>query len=334
MKRYIIRRLLLIIPILIGVSFFSFILVRLIPGDPARIILGERATVEELERLREELGLNKPIFYQYLVFLGRAIRGDLGRSIFTREYVFKEVMHRFPATIELSLFAIILASIIGILAGIYAATHQGSIVDTIIMVLALTGVSMPIFWLGLMFIWVGALVLGWFPPSGRLDVSIDLKVITNFYLLDSILTGNFKAFLNSLHHLFLPGLALSTVPMAIIARMTRSSMLEVLSQEYILASFAKGLPRRKIIFRSALRNALIPVVTVIGLEFGFLLGGAVMTETIFSWPGMGRLVYDAIMARDYPLVQGCILLSAVVFVFINLFVDILYAFIDPRIRYE
>ncbi len=228
MKKYIIRRLLLVIPILLGVSFFSFILVRLIPGDPARIILGERATEEELERLREELGLNEPIIHQYLLFLGRAIKGDLGRSIFTRELVFKEVMHRFPATIELSLFAITLASIIGILAGIYAATHQGSIIDTIIMVLALAGVSMPIFWLGLMFIWIGALVLGWFPPSGRLDVFIDLKVITNFYLIDSILTGNFKAFLNSLHHLLLPGLALSTIPMAIIPRMTRSSMLEVL----------------------------------------------------------------------------------------------------------
>ncbi|MGB9857173.1 MAG: ABC transporter permease [Dictyoglomaceae bacterium] len=334
MKRYIIKRLLLVIPILIGVSFFSFMLVRLIPGDPARIILGERATQEELERLREELGLNKPLFYQYLVFLGRAIQGDLGRSIFTRESVFREVMHRFPATIELSLFAIILASVIGILAGIYASTHQGSIIDTIIMILALTGVSMPIFWLGLMFIWIGALVLGWFPPSGRLDVSIDLKVITNFFILDSILTGNWRALFDSIYHLFLPGLALSTVPMAIIARMTRSSMLEVLNQEYILAAFAKGLPKRKIIFRSALRNALIPVITVIGLEFGFLLGGAIMTETIFSWPGMGRLVYDAIMARDYPLVQGCILLSAVVFVFINLIIDILYAFIDPRIRYE
>ncbi|PMQ01453.1 MAG: peptide ABC transporter permease [Dictyoglomus sp. NZ13-RE01] len=334
MKRYIIRRILLVIPILLGVSFFSFILVRLIPGDPARIILGERATADQLERLREELGLNKPLLTQYVIFLFKALRGDLGRSIFTRESVFKEVMNRFPATIELSLFAIILASTVGILSGILAAVYQGSFIDTIVMVFALAGVSMPIFWLGLMLIWGGALLLGWFPPSGRLDVTIDLKTITNFYILDSILTGNFQGFINSIYHLILPGLALSTVPMATIARMTRSSMLEVLSQEYILSAKAKGLPKRRIIFRSALRNALIPVITVIGLEFGFLLGGAVMTETIFSWPGIGRLVYDAIMARDYPLVQGCILLSATVFVFINLVVDILYAFIDPRIRYD
>jgi|YelNatPaOPRAMG01_1025707.scaffolds.fasta_scaffold26993_2 peptide/nickel transport system permease protein len=334
MRKYIIRRILLVIPILLGVSFFSFILLRLIPGDPARIILGERASSSEIERLREELGLNKPIFIQYIIFLGKALRGDLGRSIMTRESVFKEVIHRFPATIELSLFAIILASFVGIMAGIIAATHPGSFIDTTIMISALGGVSMPIFWLGLMLIWIGALILGWFPPSGRIGVDIDLKVITNFFLLDSIITGNFKAFFNALHHLLLPGIALSTVPMAIIARMTRSSMLEVLTQEYILASYAKGLPKRKIIYRSALKNALIPVITVIGMEFGFLLGGAIMTETIFSWPGLGRLVYDAIMARDYPLVQGCILLSATVFVFINLIVDILYAFIDPRIRYE
>ncbi len=333
MKEYIIKRLLLLIPILIGVSFISFILIRLIPGDPARVILGERATPGELARIREELGLNKPILIQYLIFLKPIIKGAPGRSIMTREKVINEIMIRFPATIELTLFSMFIASFLGIFFGILASLKPGSIVDTFVMFLALVGVSMPIFWLGLMLIWFGALYLGWFPPSGRLDVDINLNVITNFYLIDSVLTGNFKAFFNSLYHLILPSIALSSVPMATIARMTRSSMLEVLNQEYILVEYAKGLPKRRIILRSALRNALIPIITVIGLEFGFLLGGAIMTETIFSWPGMGRLVYDAIMSRDYPLIQGAILLSALLFVIINLIVDIIYVFIDPRIRY-
>ncbi|MGB9767962.1 ABC transporter permease [Dictyoglomus sp.] len=333
MREYIIKRLLLLIPIVIGVSFFSFILMRLIPGDPARIILGERATPQELERIREELGLNKPILVQYLIFLKQIAKGDLGRSIITREKVIKEIMNRFPATIELTFFSMFIAVFFGIFFGILASLKPGSFIDSFVMFLALIGVSMPIFWLGLMLIWFGSLYLGWFPPSGRLDVDINLNVITNFYLVDSILTGNFKAFFNSLYHLILPSIALSSVPMATIARMTRSSMLEVLNQEYILAEYAKGLPKRKIILRSALRNALIPIITVIGLEFGFLLGGAIMTETIFSWPGMGRLVYDAIMSRDYPLIQGAILLSAFLFVMINLVVDVIYVFIDPRIRY-
>lgn len=333
MREYIIKRLLLLIPIVIGVSFFSFILIRLIPGDPARIILGERATPQEIERIREELGLNKPILVQYLIFLKQLAKGDLGRSIVTREKVIKEIMNRFPATIELTFFSMFIAVFLGIFLGILASLKPGSFIDTFVMFLALIGVSMPIFWLGLMLIWFGALYLGWFPPSGRLDVDINLNVITNFYLIDSILTGNFKAFFNSLYHLILPSIALSSVPMATIARMTRSSMLEVLNQEYILAEYAKGVPKKRIILRSALRNALIPIITVIGLEFGFLLGGAIMTETIFSWPGMGRLVYDAIMSRDYPLIQGAILLSAFLFVMINLVVDIIYVFIDPRIRY-
>uniref|UniRef100_A0A7C3RW44 ABC transporter permease n=1 Tax=Dictyoglomus thermophilum TaxID=14 RepID=A0A7C3RW44_DICTH len=334
MKKYIVRRLLLLIPILIGVSFFAFMFIRLIPGDPARIMLGERATAEEITRIRKELGLDKPIILQYLIFLSNATKGDLGRSIITREKVISEIMQRFPATIELTLFAMLIASSLGIFLGVLASIKPGSLIDTLVMFLALIGVSIPIFWLGLMLIWFGSLVLGWFPPSGRLDISIDLKVITNFYLIDSLLTFNFRAFIDALYHLVLPGFALSTVPMATIARMTRSSMLEVLNQEYILAEYAKGLPKKKIIMKSALRNALIPIITIIGLEFGFLLGGAIMTETIFSWPGMGRLVYDAIMSRDYPLIQGCILLSSLLFVFINLIVDILYAFIDPRIRYE
>lgn len=333
MKEYIIKRILLLLPILLGVSFLSFIFIRLIPGDPARVILGERATTQELARIRKELGLDKPILVQYLIFLSHVLKGDLGRSIVTREKVIKEILTRFPATIELTFFSMFIAVFLGIFLGILASLKPGSFLDTFVMFLALIGVSMPIFWLGLMLIWFGALYLGLFPPSGRIDVDINLNVVTNLYVIDSIINGNLRALISSLHHLILPGIALSSVPMATIARMTRSSMLEVLNQEYILAAYAKGLSKKRIIFRSALRNALIPVITVIGLEFGFLLGGAIMTETIFSWPGMGRLVYDAIMARDYPLIQGCILLFSFLFVLINLFVDIFYVLIDPRIRY-
>jgi len=231
MKKYIVRRLLLLIPILIGVSFFAFMFIRLIPGDPARIMLGERATAEEITRIRKELGLDKPIILQYLIFLSNATKGDLGRSIITREKVISEIMQRFPATIELTLFAMLIASSLGIFLGVLASIKPGSLIDTLVMFLALIGVSIPIFWLGLMLIWFGSLVLGWFPPSGRLDISIDLKVITNFYLIDSLLTFNFRAFIDALYHLVLPGFALSTVPMATIARMTRSSMLEVLNQD-------------------------------------------------------------------------------------------------------
>ncbi|SKA10343.1 ABC transporter permease [Selenihalanaerobacter shriftii] len=334
MLTYILRRLLFLVPIIIGVSIVVFMMVHLIPGDPAQIMLGERASHEDLKRLRDELGLNDPLYQQYFRFLKRIARGDLGTSIMTRNPVGEELLHRYPATIELSLFSMIIAVLIGVPAGIISATKQYSVFDYVSMSGALLGVSLPIFWLGLMLIWIFALKLGWFPASARLSVGIELETITNFYVIDSIITGNWTALKDVLWHLMLPGLALGTIPMAIIARMTRSSMLEVLGNDYIRTAYAKGLSERVVVYKHALKNALIPIITVVGLQAGVLLGGAVMTETIFSWPGVGKYSFDAIMARDFPVVQGCILVLSITFVVINLIVDIIYSFVDPRIEYN
>lgn len=334
MFNYIVRRLLLLIPILIGVSLVVFLFIQMVPGDPARIMLGEHASPEALAELREQMGLNDPVHVQYLRFASRLVRGDLGRSITSKNRVWDELLARFPATLELSIAAMIIAMLIGIPAGVISATRQNSLFDRGSMFLALLGVSMPVFWLGLMLIWLFSLVLGWLPASARLDSIMDVPVYTRLIAIDSLIAGDFAAFGNSLLHLILPGLTLGTIPMAIIARMTRSSLLEVMSQDYIRTARAKGLIERRVIMRHGLRNALIPVITVIGLEFGALLGGAVMTETIFSWPGIGRLTYDAIMNRDFPLLQGCILLIALSFVFVNLVVDVAYAYFDPRIHYD
>jgi peptide/nickel transport system permease protein len=248
--------------------------------------------------------------------------------------VWNEISVRFPATLELSFFAMIFAVFVGIPAGIFAATHQNSIFDNMSMLVALIGVSMPIFWLGLMLIWLFGVILGWLPPSSRLSVGIDLTFITNIYTLDSIITLNWAAFKNAISHLVLPSVALGTIPMAMIARMTRSSMLEVLKKDYIRTAYSKGLKDRVVVYKHALKNAFIPIITVVGLQFGVLLGGAVLTETIFSWPGLGKYLVDAIYARDFPVVQGGILFFATTFVFVNLLVDISYAAIDPRIEYS
>ncbi|HSF34267.1 MAG TPA: ABC transporter permease [Candidatus Tectomicrobia bacterium] len=334
MVRYVTWRLLTFLYVLLGVSLAIFVLMRLIPGDPALVMLGERATAERIVEVRRSLGLDRSLAVQYLIYLKNILTGHLGRSIHTNTRVAEELSERFPATIELSLAAICLAGFIGVLAGIVSATRQYSILDSGFMMLSLAGVSMPIFWLGLMMIWAFALVLGWFPPSGRLEVRIFLDSVTGFYVLDSLLTRNWEAFWDALWHLALPAITLATVPFAIIARMTRSSLLEVLRQEYITTARSKGLNEWVVITRHALRNALIPILTVGGLQFGLLLGGAILTETIFSWPGLGRLLYNAVLARDYPVVQGGTLLIAVTFTVINLVVDLLYALADPRIRYE
>jgi len=334
MLNYILRRLLLLIPIAIGVSIAVFLMIHFIPGDPAKIMLGERANKESIERLREEMGLNEPLYIQYFKFAGKIVKGDLGRSIMSKNKVIEELKERYPATIELSLFAISISIIIGIPAGIISATKRYSFFDYFSMSGALIGVSMPIFWLGLMAIWLFAFKLGWFPPSSRLDATIELTSITNFNIIDSILTKNWLAFRNTLWHLVLPGISLGTIPMAIIARMTRSSMLEVMGKDYIKTAYAKGLKEKAVIYKHALRNALIPIITVIGLQFGTLLGGAVMTETIFSWPGVGKYSFDAIMARDFPVVQGTILILSVTFVLVNLIVDLLYGMVDPKIHYS
>ena len=350
MIRYIFRRILSIIPTLIGVTFVIFMFQRLIPGDPAIAMLGEHATDESIERIREQFGLNRPLFLdrealdngdvagffdsQYILYMGRLSRLDLGDSIHRRIPVMETLALRFPATVELSLLSMILAVIVGIPGGIVSASRRNSAIDSISMVGSLIGVSMPIFWLGLMEIMLFAVILQWLPAGARLSTGIKIESITSLYLIDSLITGNFKGFVDVLSHIILPAIALATIPMAIIARMTRSSMLDVLQEDYIRTAKAKGLGGQLVLYRHALKNAALPVVTIIGLQAGTLLAGAVLTETIFSWPGIGRWVYDAILGRDYPIVQGGTLLIAIVFVGVNFFVDILYAILDPRIRYK
>jgi len=334
MKKYILKRLLLLIPVLIGVSILIFVIVRLTPGDPARILAGEHATEEYVQATRERWGLDKPMYVQYYIWFKSLLRGDLGRSITTHSPVIEEILNRFPATLELSLFAMFLAIVIGILAGIISAIRQYHFFDYFSMTVALFGISMPVFWLGLMLMFVFGLWLDILPISGRINVMIPLQNITGLYVLDSILTLNFRALGSSLLHLILPSVALGTIPMAMIARITRSSMLEIIRQDFIRTERAKGLPERLVIFKHALKNALIPIVTVIGMEFGLLLGGAILTETVFAWPGLGRYTVDAVYARDYPAIQGSVLFIAFIFVVVNLITDVLYAYINPRIRYR
>ena len=331
MLAYIIRRIFILVPTLLGVSLIVFCMLRLTPGDPAELMLGERATEESLHQVREHLGLNEPLHIQYGMFMKRLMKGDLGETIFTRQKVWTEIKHRFPATLELSVCALFISCFVGIILGIVSATKQYSIFDYLSMLGALTGVSMPIFWLGLVLMLIFSVNLGWLPISGRLSVLIDLEVITNFYVLDSILTKNWVALKDSIWHLIMPAITLSTIPTAIIARMTRSSMLEVLRQDYIKTAMAKGLSKFKVVYKHALRNALIPVVTTIGLQFGVLLCGAILTETIFAWPGVGKWMYEAVMQRDYMVIQGGTLVIATIFIVINLFVDLLYAVINPKI---
>ena len=334
MLAYIIRRIMILIPTLLGVSVIVFMMLHLTPGDPAEMLLGERATPAALEQIREHLGLNQPLYVQYGMFLKRLMRGDLGETIWTRQKVWIEVKQRFPATIELSLVALFISCVAGIILGIISATKQYSVFDYVSMIGALAGVSMPIFWLGLVFMLIFSLNLGWLPLSGRLSIGVDLDVVTNFYILDAVITRNWPAFKDAVWHIIMPAVTLSTIPTAIVARMTRSAMLDVLRQDYIKTAKAKGLSQLKVIFKHALRNAMIPVVTTIGLQFGVLLGGAILTETIFAWPGVGKWMYDAVMQRDYMVIQGGTLFIAGLFVVINLFVDVLYAVINPRISIQ
>jgi peptide/nickel transport system permease protein len=331
MLAYILRRILILIPTLLGVTIIVFLMLHMTPGDPAELLLGERATEEALVQLREHLGLNEPLHVQYGMFMKRLMKGDLGETIWTRQKVWTEVKQRFPATIELTVVALCIACFFGIIFGIISATKQYSIFDYVSMLGALAGVSMPIFWLGLIFMLIFSLNLGWLPISGRLSIDIDLEIITNFYILDAILTRNWAALKDALWHIIMPAVTLSTIPMAIVARMTRSAMLEVLRQDYIKTAKAKGLSNFMVTFKHALRNALIPVVTTVGLQFGVALGGAILTESIFAWPGVGKWMFDAVNQRDYMVIQGGTLFIAAMFVIINLCVDILYAVINPRI---
>jgi peptide/nickel transport system permease protein len=346
MAAYALRRILGLLPVLFGISFLVFMLLRLIPGDPAVAILGERSTPQQRQQLREQLGLNKPMLLdvsgegnpfdsQYFTFMGNLLRGDLGTSITRKTDVSGELRAFFPATVELSLAALAIAVIVGVGAGILAATRRGSIFDAGTMGVALFGVSMPIFWLGLMFQYFFGVWLGWLPISQRVESDLvrGFQGVTGLYTIDGLLRGRPDITLNALKHLILPSVALATVPLAIIARMTRSAMLEVLSQDYVRTAWAKGLRDRTVVIRHAFKNALLPVVTVVGLQLGLLLSGAVLTETVFSWPGIGTWILRAIQGRDYPVVQGGVMFVALVFVVVNLLVDLSYALLDPRIRY-
>ena len=334
MHRFILKRLVLLIPTLIGISLLVFLMIYLVPGDPAQVMLGERATAETLAALRAEMGLDQPFHVQFFRFATGLLSGDLGRSIRTHEKVTVELFQRFPATCELTFASMLLAILVGVPAGILAAVRRGRFADYLSMVLATAGISIPIFWLGLILILLLSVLLPLFPISGRLSTHVYVEPITYFYTLDALLAGNWRALGDILWHLLLPALTLSTVPMAVIARMTRASLLEVLDQDYIRTAWAKGLSQRVIVLRHALQNSFIPTLTVIALEFGYLLGGAVLTEKIFSWPGVGRWLFQAVQARDFPAVQGGVLLLATVFILVNLIADVLYARLDPRIRYE
>jgi len=332
--QYAIKRFLTIVPVLIGISLIVFSFIHLIPGDPAVAMLGERATPQRVAEVRAQLGLDKPLYTQYFIYVDKVLHGDLGASILRGDPVLRDLVRRFPATVELAISAILIAIIVGVPMGIISAVWRNSFFDGFSRLVALAGVSMPIFWLGLMLAWFFGVVLRWLPTGFRLGTDVTLVSVTNFYILDCLLTKNAAALVSSLRHLILPAVALSTIPMAVIARMTRASLLEVLSQDYIRTAESKGLPQRSVILRHAMRNALLPVMTVTGLQVGRLLAGAILTETIFSWPGIGLWIYESIQARDYPIVQGATLFIATIFVMVNLITDVLYAAVDPRIKYD
>ncbi|MBE9177007.1 ABC transporter permease [Oculatella sp. LEGE 06141] len=336
MIRYIFQRLLGLLPVLLGITLLIFVLLRLIPGDPAVALMGERATPAQLDAFREQMGLNEPLPLQYLSFLGNLLRLDFGYSIVTGIPIVAEIGRRWAASFELATAALLFAIVVGIPAGVIAAVRKDKWVDNLAMTGSLIGVSMPVYWLGLLLIYLFAVNLGWLPPSGRLGISVgsNFQTFTGLYVLDAILQLNFTALIDVLAHLVLPAIALGTIPLAIVARLTRSAMLEVLSQDYIRTARAKGLLERWVVLKHALKNALLPVITIIGLQFGALLSSAILTEIIFSWPGIGSWVYKGILERDYPVVQGGVFFVSVTFVLINLLVDISYALFDPRIQYK
>ncbi|MEJ2727876.1 MAG: ABC transporter permease [Deltaproteobacteria bacterium] len=306
MHNYLIKRLLSTIPVLIGISLLLFFMLRMLPGDPAQVLAGQMATPQEIENIRHQLGLDRPVYEQYVIYLSHLVRLDLGRSARTQNPVIDEVWARLPNTLLLAVVAIALACLFGIPAGIISAVRPYSWIDYLVTMSALFGISMPVFWLGLMLVVLFAVILHWLPAGG---------------------TGSWQ-------HVILPSVTLAAAMVAFIARMTRSTMLETLSQDFTTTARSKGLAETVVIVKHALKNALIPIITVVGLQFGFLLGGAILTETVFAWPGLGRLIYDSISARDYPMIQGTILIFGLIYILVNLGVDLIYAFVDPRIRYD
>jgi len=334
LKKYILKRVMLLIPVLLGVSVIVFGVTHAFTTDPAATIIGQHATEAQIRALREKLGFNKPIPVQYWDYFRGLIRGDLGESLYSNTPVTRELFARFPATAELALSATVFATLFGVVIGVVSAVRKNTWIDYAGMAGALAGVSVPVFWLGIMLIILFGVILNILPVSGRIDITMVPLKITGFYTIDTLISGNFDMFASAVSHLILPTVTLGLYSTAIIARMTRSAVLETLEQDYIRTAWAKGLAEKVVVLRHALRNALIPVVTVIGLQLGALLGGAVLTETVFSWPGIGKYTVDAITKSDYPVILGAVLLIAFIFVVVNLIVDIVYALIDPRIKYK
>jgi peptide/nickel transport system permease protein len=332
MLRFVVRRLLLLVPILLGLSILVFGWIHLLPGSPAESLLGEHATPQAVAQVRQQYGLDKPLYIQYWRYLETTVHGNLGTSIATTRTVTSEIGQRFPATIELAFAAMLFAIVVGVPLGFVAAKHYGTWIDSGSLVISLIGISIPIFFLGLMLKYVFAVRLHWLPSVGREDLLATRAHPTNFYLLDAVLEGDPTAFWDATKHLILPAIALGSIPLAIITRITRASVLDVQNEDYVRTARAKGLAPHEVDSRHVLRNALLPVTTIIGLQMGLLLSGAVLTETIFAWPGIGSWLKDAIFNRDYPVLQGGILFVAVVFVIVNLIVDISYALLNPRIR--
>ena len=334
MLRYVAKRLLLLVPVLIGLSILVFAYVRALPGGPAIALLGERATQQSVEAINRELGLDQPIFVQYLRYAGNLIQGDFGSSVLSRRPVVEELLERFPATVELGFAAILFAVLAGIPLGFIAAKRYQGVLDNTSLVASLIGISFPVFFLALIMKYIFAVRLGWLPSIGRLDITRSLEHPTNFYLLDAIIAGDWRAFVDVVAHLVMPAIALGTIPLAIIARITRAATLDVLSEDYVRTARAKGLTTAVIDRRHILKNSLLPVVTVIGLQTGLLLTGAILTETVFAWPGVGTWMLNAINNRDYAVLQGGIVFFAFLVVMVNLLVDVSYAFLNPRIRYQ
>ena len=330
MTQYVLRRLLLLPFVLFSVSFIVFILIHAVPGDPVTNIVGEKATAEVRDKVRREHGFDKPVLVQYGIYLGRLVHGDLGRSYKRDEAVTTEIGRRLPSTIELAFAAMAIALVGGLALGVLSAVRKGGWIDTLSMTVALAGVSVPVFWLGLLLI----LSLGGIFGTGwEINPEYFPERITGFLLVDTLLKGEFRMFGDALRHLVLPAAALGSIPLAMTARITRAAMLEVLGSDYIRTARAKGLTPWRTVMRHAFRNAAIPIVTLVGLEFGYLLGGAVLTETVFSWPGMGTYILQSVGDREYNAIGGAVFVLSTVFVLANLAIDVLYAFIDPRVRY-
>jgi peptide/nickel transport system permease protein len=334
MLRFVVRRLLLLVPILLGLSILVFLWIRALPGGPAQALLGERATAESIAEIEEIYGLDRPVHEQYFAYLGTVVKLDFGTSITSRRPVTEEIRQRFPATIELALAAMLFSVLVGIPLGFVAAKRYGGVVDHLSLVGSLIGISIPIFFLAILLKYLFAVKLGWLPTVGRSSVLIDVPHPTKFYVLDAIIAGDVEAVIDTLKHLVLPAVALGSIPLAVIARITRAAVLDVQNEDYVRTARAKGLGPRIVDTRHVLRNALLPITTIIGLQAGLLLSGAVLTETVFAWPGMGTWLVDAIETRNFPVLQGGILFVALVFGLVNLLVDISYAIINPRIRYS